>query len=692
MYDSVWTELATGATGYWYSIMTDFTSNFNFELVPFDTDPWHTKEHNNWHIVDAIMKRYITISNVQGVWTNATTVAVGDRYIDVNADTIWEVLVTHVTKSTGLFAADRTANPTYWQGVTVDSTSRGTWTVGTAYKTNDYVVDVSGGYSRYGVVIANHTAVTSYDTGVTDSNIITLINVKASSLDPFVYDSTVPAINVVFSSATDFIFTANKFEAQTGSTIDLNGTEFILDADADTSITADTDDQIDIKIAGADDFQFTPNTFTVLSGSTLAVASGATIANSGTATGFGVSLDNDGDNRVVTGTGSGGLNAEANLSFDGSTLAATGNVTATGTFEPSGDTSTGDNAAIGYTSAEGLILTGQGSTNDVTIKNDADADVLKIPTGTTNVGIVGNLNIDDGGSIVVGRSAAPVSMGGSAATLQSVGTAEIDSTIAAARWSADADGPRLIGFKSRNASIGSTTIVQDGDNLLDIVAYGDDAAADYFEAPAAMIRMSVDGTPGTNDMPGRMTFHTSADGGQALNERMRIDSSGNVTLPTAGAGIYLGVTSATAANLLDDYEEGSWTPALTCSSSNPTISSGSAGTGKYRKIGSTVFIYYSASFVLSNVGSGTVEITGLPFTAGSDVSVYAGSPLSGRGFGYNGTTVQVVPRIAASGTGFKFNLFDINEYPGSETMAGSSELSTDADGVNWYVCINYIAA
>ena len=45
-----------------------------------------------------------------------------------------------------------------------------------------------------------------------------------------------------------------------------------------------------------------------------------------------------------------------------------------------------DNAAIGFTSAEGLILTGQGSTNDVTIKNDADADVAVIPTGTTNFG------------------------------------------------------------------------------------------------------------------------------------------------------------------------------------------------------------------------------------------------------------------------------------------------------------------
>ena len=51
---------------------------------------------------------------------------------------------------------------------------------------------------------------------------------------------------------------------------DLNGAEFILDADADTSISADTDDQIDIRIAGADDFQFTANTFTAQSGSTIA--------------------------------------------------------------------------------------------------------------------------------------------------------------------------------------------------------------------------------------------------------------------------------------------------------------------------------------------------------------------------------------------------------------------------------------
>ena len=119
-------------------------------------------------------------------------------------------------------------------------------------------------------------------------------------------------IDIKIGGADDFQFTANTLTALSGSTIatntiaettgasgvtidgllikdggiDLNGVELILDADADTSITADTDDQIDIRIAGADDFQFTANTFTALSGSTVTIASGATIANSGTATGF----------------------------------------------------------------------------------------------------------------------------------------------------------------------------------------------------------------------------------------------------------------------------------------------------------------------------------------------------------------------------------------------------------------------
>ena len=86
------------------------------------------------------------------------------------------------------------------------------------------------------------------------------------------------------------------------------------------------------------------------------------------------------------------------------TVNASGVITGS-TVEASGDTAADDNAAIGYTSAEGLILTGQGSTNDVTIKNDADGDVISIPTGTTNVTIAGDLTVS-GDDLYMGTNTA----------------------------------------------------------------------------------------------------------------------------------------------------------------------------------------------------------------------------------------------------------------------------------------------
>ena len=50
--------------------------------------------------------------------------------------------------------------------------------------------------------------------------------------------------------------------ATVATSLDLNGNELILDADADTSITADTDDTIDIKVSGADQFSITDGAIT----------------------------------------------------------------------------------------------------------------------------------------------------------------------------------------------------------------------------------------------------------------------------------------------------------------------------------------------------------------------------------------------------------------------------------------------
>ena len=71
------------------------------------------------------------------------------------------------------------------------------------------------------------------------------------------------------SATSGGTFSGNVTFGGNVSGLDVNGTEVILDADGDTSITADTDDQIDIKIAGADDFAFKANTLEVQTGSNI---------------------------------------------------------------------------------------------------------------------------------------------------------------------------------------------------------------------------------------------------------------------------------------------------------------------------------------------------------------------------------------------------------------------------------------
>ena len=129
-----------------------------------------------------------------------------------------------------------------------------------------------------GTVVASKTVVASADKDIASFRNITLTGeLDAGSLDISGIADIAGTTTVVALTASGVV-TAN-------ANIDLNGTELILDADADTSITADTDDTIDIRIAGADDFQFTANTLTCVSGSTLATntisettaASGVTI-------------------------------------------------------------------------------------------------------------------------------------------------------------------------------------------------------------------------------------------------------------------------------------------------------------------------------------------------------------------------------------------------------------------------------
>jgi hypothetical protein len=80
-------------------------------------------------------------------------------------------------------------------------------------------------------------------------------------------------------------------------------------------------------------------------------------------------------------------------------------------------------------------------------------------------------------------------------------------------------------------------------------------------------------------------------------------------------GVYLGGTGA--ANKLDDYEEGTWTPTITSSGTNPTVTY-SAQAGKYTKVGNMVTIFCRLDINTYSGGTGVAKLSGLPFTISND--------------------------------------------------------------------------
>jgi hypothetical protein len=86
--------------------------------------------------------------------------------------------------------------------------------------------------------------------------------------------------------------------------------------------------------------------------------------------------------------------------------------------------------------------------------------------------------------------------------------------------------------KARGGSSSSPTILSSGDSIGRVIFRGHAGATSGF-LQAAYIDATVDGTPGTNDMPGRLVFSTTADGASFPTERLRITSAGNVGIGTS---------------------------------------------------------------------------------------------------------------------------------------------------------------
>ena len=160
--------------------------------------------------------------------------------------------------------------------------------------------------------------------------------------------------------------------------IDLNGNELILDLDADTSITADTDDQIDIKIGGADDFRFTANTFTALSGSGIVVPDGGLTFGSTaiSATAAEINLIDGGASTGTTAV----ADADGIITNDGGTMRLTTAATFKTYFQEGisqayDDFTIGDAAVLITTSAGNITIDAAANDSDIIFKGtDGGAD------------------------------------------------------------------------------------------------------------------------------------------------------------------------------------------------------------------------------------------------------------------------------------------------------------------------------
>jgi len=209
----------------------------------------------------------------------------------------------------------------------------------------------------------------------------------------------------------------------------------------------------------------------------------------------------------------------------------------------------GDIFATGVTTATTFVgaLTGNvtgdvtGTASQVTIASGADNRVLTAASANTIQG-ESNVNIN-GGILIAGHTASTTVSDGEGPFIQ-VKSTDSRGGVSLIRHSADAAGGGLYIGKSRNATIGSNTIVQNDDELGRITFSGDDG--NDIHTQAAAIKAYVDGTPGANDMPGDLRFYTNV-GDTGVTERLRILSSGRVSIGNAtnnaAASVVFGVTA-----------------------------------------------------------------------------------------------------------------------------------------------------
>ena len=248
------------------------------------------------------------------------------------------------------------------------------------------------------------------------------------------------------------------------------------------------------------------------------------------------------------------------------------------------------------------------------------------------------MRIDSSGRLLVGTSSSRDKFFNSQGLhpgLQLEGTAFQSRAISVVSNSTSGAGDTsaLILGRQRSGTAGGYTLVNANDVLGGIYFQGADGEQ---LVEGAQIRAEVDGTPGANDMPGRLVFRTTADGASGSTERMRIDSSGRVGIGETSPDYPLCVSGT-----------GVVRAKVTCTDNH------GAGAGIYMRTlngGSTVG---TATIAIDNSGNlkvfsgGSSEAERMRITSGGTTTIFA--PTSNTGTEYYSAPGRYPLRIGVVG-------------------------------------------
>jgi len=373
-------------------------------------------------------------------------------------------------------------------------------------------------------------------------------------------------------------------------------------------------------------------------------------------------LNNATANEVVTvGSTTTELDAEANLTFDGSKLSIN-DATPDATLSVGGDTAFidvgsagGNRGKIGYASNSLYFGTSSGS-GDFIFKNAVDSDVN--PSGSGDE----RFKIDSSGNVYIGctaelsnyesnkRKLSIFDSGSSGAYLELGGDQTAD----------DYSAGTILFCNTNNSS----SVRHVGMQRVEIVTSDNNAG---------------------DDSGGDLVFYTREEAGN-INANFRIKSDRNVQITDGnlivanGHGIDFSAQTQSSATtnheVLDHYEEGYWTPSMT---NGPTV--GTTPVGRYTRIGDTVHAYFSFNFTGSDGTAAHAAISSLPFT--STNAGTSGNAIAGFAIEYSTCSGTDIPRLWIASNSTTSHLYN---------QVGAGLEGDHLDGKEFRGMLTYIAA